>query len=88
MRTWLPDDDPGEAAEDIAYYVSMIDEPRIALITGPHPTRAAAEADLPRAKRLGEARDAFACFYAWGIARARRDAHGFFPRPVFENEKH
>lgn len=73
-----------------AYFVTAIDGPRVAYLSGPYPTHAAALDALPRVKDLALALDARAAFAAFGACRLE-DGHpgrvgvlqrgGFLPRP-------
>lgn len=52
-----------------AFYVSVIDGPRVGLLFGPVDSKAEAESRVSDAKRAAETVDPFAHFYAFGVSR-------------------
>lgn len=67
MSDQQPDPRPG------AYYVSVIDGPRRALLAGPWDTHAEALAAVDTVRELGQRIDPKSHFYAWGTARLPDD---------------
>ncbi len=63
-----PDPRPG------AYYVSVIDAGRTALLSGPYPTHAAALAAVDKVRELANIVDHRSVFYAFGTVRWKDDA--------------
>lgn len=70
-------------ALEIGFYVTVYDAGKHGFLLGPFGTKKEAENNVDLGRKLAEAHDSWACFYAFGTARVKERIERAKP-PVFD----